>query len=82
MSAQISVSSTYPRISSVVYGCRATLTALWACRTGDDEDDDDDLSNNKIVQFCKSLMSFSDAYDGDKFFTVQASCCCVSGECS
>ncbi|PRW61230.1 Inner membrane alx [Chlorella sorokiniana] len=38
---------------------------------GDDEDDDEDLSGNKIVQFCKSLTSFTDSYDGDKFFTVQ-----------
>lgn len=45
-----------------------------ACRSNDDEDEDDeDLSGNKIVQFCKSLTSFTDSYDGDKFFTMQAS---------
>lgn len=39
--------------------------------SGDDDDEEEDLSSNKIVQFCKSLMSFSDTYDGDKFFTVK-----------
>ncbi|PSC74363.1 thylakoid membrane chloroplastic [Micractinium conductrix] len=38
---------------------------------GGEEDEEDDLSDNKIVQFVKSLMSFSDTYDGDKFFTMQ-----------
>lgn len=37
----------------------------------EDDDEEEDLSSNKIVQFCKSLTSFSDTYDGDKFFTVQ-----------
>lgn len=39
--------------------------------SSDDGDDDEDLSNNKIVQFCKSLFTFTDQYDGDKFFTVR-----------
>ena len=52
---------------------RLLLKPTHACSSGDDEDDDEDLSNNKIVQFCKSLTSFTDSYDGDKFFTVQAS---------
>ncbi|KAL4438500.1 hypothetical protein ABPG77_000148 [Micractinium sp. CCAP 211/92] len=39
--------------------------------SGDDDDEEEDLSSNKIVQFCKSLMSFSDTYDGDNFFTVK-----------
>lgn len=39
--------------------------------TREDEDEEEDLSNNKIVQFCKSIMSFSDTYDGDRFFTVK-----------
>lgn len=38
---------------------------------GEEDDEEEDLSGNKIVQFCKSLMSFTDTYDGDKFFTVQ-----------
>lgn len=52
----------------------APSAAPHACRSKDDEDEDDeDLSGNKIVQFCKSLTSFTDSYDGDKFFTMQAS---------
>lgn len=39
--------------------------------SGEEDDEEEDLSNNKIVQFCKSLMSFTDTYDGDKFFTTQ-----------
>lgn len=39
--------------------------------SSDDGDEDEDLSENKIVQFCKSLTKFSDTYDGDKFFTIQ-----------
>lgn len=42
-----------------------------ACRPNDDDDDEEDLSSNKIVQFCKSLFTFSDQYDGDNFFTVK-----------
>lgn len=41
------------------------------CSGGEEDDEEEDLSGNKIVQFCKSLMSFTDTYDGDKFFTVQ-----------
>ena len=48
----------------------AALPGLW-CSTGEEEDDEDDLSDNKIVQFCKSLTKFTDTYDGDKFFTMQ-----------
>lgn len=42
-------------------------------RSGGDEEEEEDLSGNKIVQFCRSLMSFTDAYDGDKFFTAAVS---------
>lgn len=42
-----------------------------SCSTREEEDEEEDLSNNKIVQFCKSIMSFSDTYDGDRFFTVK-----------
>lgn len=35
-------------------------------------DDDEDLSNNAIVRFSRSLFTFTDAYDGDKFFTTLA----------
>lgn len=45
------------------------------CSAGEEEDNDEDLGNNNIVRFCKSLMSFSDSYDGDKFFTVQVRPC-------
>lgn len=52
--------------------CRGPCTPP-ASSAGGEEDEEDDLSDNKIVQFVKSLMSFSDTYDGDKFFTMQAS---------
>ena len=35
------------------------------------KEEDDDLSDNRIVQLCKRFMTFSDAYDGDHFWTVQ-----------
>jgi hypothetical protein len=50
--------------------CLLLLPGL-LCSMGEEEDEEDDLSNNKIVQFCKSLTTFSDTYDGDKFFTMQ-----------
>jgi len=34
-----------------------------------DEDDNEDLADNQIVKFVKRFMSFSDHYDGEKFFT-------------
>jgi len=34
-----------------------------------DEEDEEDLSQNSIVNFSKSLLSFSDSYDGDRFWT-------------
>lgn len=37
---------------------------------GDDEEDED-LEQNKIVRFSKRLLSFSDKYDGQRFFTVE-----------
>jgi len=36
---------------------------------GDDDDDDDDLSENAIVKFANNLISSTDKFDGDKFFT-------------
>ena len=36
----------------------------------DEDDDDNDLDKNSIVKFSRSLMKFSDTYDGDKFFTT------------
>ena len=41
------------------------------CVDGNDNDEDD-LSNNAIVRFSRSLFTFSDSYDGDKFFTTLA----------
>lgn len=38
--------------------------------TTDEDEEEEDLSNNKIVQFSKSLFDFTDEYDGDKFFTT------------
>lgn len=40
-------------------------------REGDDEDGEEELANNKIVNFCKSLFTFTDTYDGDNFFVVK-----------
>lgn len=37
---------------------------------GDDDEDDEDLSNNAVVKFSSSLLKSTDAYDGDKFFTM------------
>ena len=53
-----------------------TLPALPPCSVGEGDEEDDDLSSNGIVRFCRSVMSFSDAYDGDNFFTVK-----VGGQC-
>ena len=39
------------------------------CSKGED-DEDEDLSNNQIVQLCRRFITFSDSYDGDKFWTV------------
>jgi TerC family integral membrane protein len=36
-----------------------------------EEEEEADLSNNKVVQFSKSLFDFTDQYDGDKFFTME-----------
>uniref|UniRef100_A0A6V3AJS8 Uncharacterized protein n=1 Tax=Heterosigma akashiwo TaxID=2829 RepID=A0A6V3AJS8_HETAK len=40
----------------------------WA--SGDDGDEEEDLSENKIVQFSKSLFDTTDEFDEEKFFTV------------
>lgn len=37
----------------------------------EEEDEEEDLSNNKVVQFSKSLFDFTDQYDGEKFFTTE-----------
>ena len=37
---------------------------------GEDEGEED-LGDNKIVQLCRSVLTISDDYDGDRFFTVQ-----------
>lgn len=34
------------------------------------DEDEEDLSNNKIVRLCRSLFTFTETYDGDKFFTT------------
>ena len=39
--------------------------------TGEEEDDDEDLSENVIVKTCRKLLTISDDYDGDNFFTVR-----------
>lgn len=37
----------------------------------EDGEGEEDLENNSIVKFSRSLLSFSDQYDGEKFFTVK-----------
>ena len=36
-----------------------------------DPDEEEDLENNTIVRFCRRLISVSDHYDGNRFFTQQ-----------
>mmetsp|Transcript_17231 Transcript_17231/g.41888 ORF Transcript_17231/g.41888 Transcript_17231/m.41888 type:complete len:447 (-) Transcript_17231:1143-2483(-) len=36
---------------------------------GTDDDDEDDLSENQIVKFSNNLISSTDKFDGDRFFT-------------
>ncbi|KAL4853820.1 Thylakoid membrane protein TERC [Chlorella vulgaris] len=47
------------------------LVSSFKLLLGSEDDEEEDLSENKIVQFVRSIVTFSDAYDGDKFFTVQ-----------
>jgi len=35
-----------------------------------DDDDEEDLSENAVVKFSSNLIKSTDAYDGDKFFTM------------
>jgi TerC family integral membrane protein len=39
---------------------------------GDEGGSDADLSDNRVVRLVRSVMRFSDEYDGDKFFTTAA----------
>jgi TerC family integral membrane protein len=39
---------------------------------GEADDEEEDLSNNSIVKFCRKLFTFTDAYDGERFFTTLA----------
>merc|ERR1712028_206429 len=36
---------------------------------GDDSDDEEDLNENQIVKFANNIMSSTDQFDGDNFFT-------------
>lgn len=36
---------------------------------GDDGDDEEDLNENQIVKFANNIMSSTDQFDGDRFFT-------------
>lgn len=38
-----------------------------------DKNEDEDLEQNSIVRFSRSLLPFSDHYDGDRFFTFENS---------
>lgn len=38
---------------------------------GGEEDEDEDLEKNGIVKFSRTLLPFTDKYDGDRFFTME-----------
>lgn len=37
---------------------------------GDEDEDEEDLSQNAVVKFSSNLLKSTEAYDGDKFFTM------------
>ena len=39
---------------------------------GGDEDEEADLQNNAVVKLCRRVITVSDEYDGDRFFTLAA----------
>ncbi|KAK9804777.1 hypothetical protein WJX72_004869 [[Myrmecia] bisecta] len=39
--------------------------------SGGGEEEEEDLNDNAIVKLCRRFIQVTDAYDGDKFFTVQ-----------
>eukprot|EP00887_Chlorella_sp_A99_P008179 scaffold12.g8179.t1 len=53
----------------VVWGRAPLFVVRWGAEG--EEEEDEDLSTNYIIQLCKKVMSFSDAYDGDRFWTVE-----------
>ena len=36
----------------------------------EEEEEEEDMSENAIVKFCSGLLPVSEAYDGDRFFTL------------
>jgi len=54
---------------SLIFSFILIVSAVQIFVSGGDDDEDEDLSGNSIVQFSKSLLSFSEKYDGDKFWS-------------
>jgi TerC family integral membrane protein len=51
----------------------SSISALWSLKNdgGEEEGDgEEDMSENKIVQFSRSLIDSTDVFDGDRFFTL------------
>ncbi len=48
------------------------LYTAYGLLTAGDEDEDEDLSDNAVVKLCRRVLPVSDAYDGDRFFTLLA----------
>jgi predicted tellurium resistance membrane protein TerC len=51
----------------------SSISALWSLKNdgGEEEGDgEEDMSENKIVQFSRSLIDSTDFFDGDRFFTL------------
>lgn len=46
------------------------LYASYSLLTGGEEEEEEDMANNWIVNNCRKLISVSDTYDGDNFFTM------------
>jgi predicted tellurium resistance membrane protein TerC len=46
------------------------LYASYSLLTGGGEEEEEDMANNWIVNSCRKVISVSDTYDGDNFFTM------------
>jgi len=53
----------------LVYSSISALWSMMSSHEGEDEDEDD-MSDNKIVQFSRTLIDSTDYFDGDRFFTL------------
>ena len=55
----------------LVFAAILLFSSYKLLREPGEEEGEEDLGDNKIVQLCRSVLTISDGYDGDKFFTVQ-----------